>query len=127
MNTNETAPATPTEDTLIADSLDIDDPELIKFMNTKMEVEKETILDLFLDIAFFAFENVVVTPYNYIYTQLINLDFTQIFSKEFLDQFRTTLFLNGPVMNNVQNSSDILPVIPEEPELESDHVMVENN
>lgn len=112
----------------ISDSLDIDDPELIKFMNTKMNVENETILDLFYDIAEYAFQNVVVAPCHYIYEQMVNFDFTQFFSKEFLDQFRTTLFLNGPVMSKeVQETSCPLPTIPEENEVETDHVLVENN
>jgi hypothetical protein len=115
-------------ESVVADSLDIDDPELIKFMNTKMNIETESVLDLFCDVAYFAFENIVVTPCKYIRDYMVNFDFTQFLSKDFWDKCRTTLFLSGPVMNEQQSTVTSLPSIPEETEeVEPDHVFVENN
>lgn len=124
MNTTEEHCSTQNKPT-VANSLDIDDPDLIEFMNTKMNLKSETLVDIVFDIASFSFENIIINPYNYICDYI-----SQFFSNEFIDQFRTTLFLNGVVMDksSVTTSATKMPIIHEEElELESDHVMVENN
>ena len=70
----------------IADSLDINDPELIKFMNTKMNMVDKTLIDVFYDILIFAFEKGVYTPCKYLYEYFEDFDYTQIISKDFFKQ-----------------------------------------
>lgn len=109
MQKKESTVSDPLNDDSLKDSLDIEDPELIKFMNAKMNIKSETILDLFFDLASVTFDNIVIAPYNYIYDY-----FTQFFPKDFFDKFRTTLFLNGPVLDEKYENK--LPVIQEEEE-----------
>lgn len=130
MNTNEEnlvkSMSSESTEKQIADSLDINDPELIKFMNTKMNMVDKTLIDVFYDILIFAFEKGVYTPCKYLYEYFEEFDYTQIISKDFFKQFETTLFLSYPVMDKTPDTNESqVPLLSGESESETDNVIIE--
>jgi hypothetical protein len=110
------------------DSLDINDPELIKFMNEKMNNNKSvTMVDLFLDLMNYAIDTIIVEPCNYIYNYIAtNIDFNDLFI-----QFKTTMLLDQyNSQETISEETVTEPVTETEPkvqeEAEPDHVLVEN-
>ena len=119
------------------DSLDINDPELIKFMNEKINNKSVTIVDLFLDLMNYALDVVIVEPCNYIYNYIAtNIDFNDLFI-----QFKTTMLLDQYNSQETISKETVTEPVTEtdpkvqtqaeaesesEPEPEPDHVLVEN-
>ncbi len=85
------------------DSLDLTDPELIKFMNSKLSNKPVSFLDIFLELIHFAFDNYIVTPYNYIYDYIAN----RVELKDFLSEYFTNSNVTFSNKEENDNNKDL--------------------